>query len=128
MESADKAREAASKLTAQPEDEAVITIDQFKRIDLRVAEVVACERIPGADRLLRLQVSFGEETRQILAGVAMHYTPEELVGKQIVVVHNLKPAVIRGLQSNGMLLAAKDGDQLAVLTVDRPVGNGSRVS
>ncbi|MGE5579687.1 MAG: methionine--tRNA ligase subunit beta [Bacillota bacterium] len=106
----------------------VITIDQFKQVDLRVAEVLSCERIQGADKLLRLQVSFGDETRQILAGVAMYYTPEELVGKKIIVVHNLKPAVIRGLESNGMLLAAKDGENLAVLTVDRAVANGSRIS
>ncbi len=106
----------------------IITIDQFRQVDLRVAEVLSCERIPGADKLLKLQVSFGDECRQVLAGVAMYYAPEELVGKKIVVVHNLKPAVIRGLESNGMLLAAKDGQNLAVLTVDRSVANGSKVS
>jgi methionyl-tRNA synthetase len=130
MEDRKEAAPQESAPDAQPKvaDEGVITIDQFRQVDLRVAEVLSCEKIPGADKLLRLQVSFGEETRQIVAGVAMYYSPEQLVGKQIVVVHNLKPAVIRGIESHGMLLAAKDGTTLAVLTVEHPVGNGSKIS
>lgn len=121
-------KEEQAQPQSRPADEGVITIDQFRQVDLRVAQVLSCERIPGADKLLRLQVSFGDETRQIVAGVAMHYTPEQLIGKQIVVVHNLKPAVIRGIESHGMLLAAKDENSLTVLTLEHPVGNGSRVS
>ena len=136
VENADRAIETVKTVEAGKKEAAsegsgtagVVTIDQFRQVDLRVAEVLSCERIPGADKLLKLQVSFGEETRQILAGVAMYYTPEEMVGKKIIVVHNLKPAVIRGLESNGMLLAAKDGANLAVLTVDRAVVNGSKIS
>lgn len=124
----EKTVESKDKVAEVQDMTGIITIDQFRQVDLRVAEVLSCERIPGADKLLKLQVSFGDECRQVLAGVAMYYAPEELVGKKIVVVHNLKPAVIRGLESNGMLLAAKDGDNLAVLTVDRSVANGSKVS
>ncbi|HHW17382.1 MAG TPA: methionine--tRNA ligase [Firmicutes bacterium] len=108
--------------------EGLITIDEFRKLDLRVARVISCERVPGAEKLLRLEVSFGEEKRQIVAGVALHYSPEELVGKQVVVVYNLKPATIRGIQSNGMLLAAKDENVLSVLTLDREVKDGSKIS
>lgn len=105
-----------------------ITIDQFRQVDLRVAEVLAAEKVQGADKLLKLKVNVGEEERQIVAGVAQYYAPEELVGKQIIIVYNLKPAVIRGNESRGMLLAAKDGEVLGVLTVDKRVKNGSRIS
>jgi len=106
----------------------IITIDDFKQVDLRVAEVLFCEKVAGSDKLLRIEVSFGDEKRQIVAGIARYYEPSQMVGKKIIIVHNLKPAVIRGTESNGMLLAAKDGETLAVLTVDRPVANGSRIS
>jgi methionyl-tRNA synthetase len=110
------------------EETGVLAIEQFRQVDLRVAEVVSCERVPGADRLLRLELDTGDGTRQIIAGIAMYYAPEELVGKKIIVVYNLEPAVIRGVESRGMLLAAKDDQDLAVLTVDRDVKNGSKVS
>lgn len=106
----------------------LITIDEFKKIDLRIGEVTSCEKIEGADRLLKLTVDLGNETRQLVAGIAAHYSPDELVGKQIVVVANLKPAVIRGIESQGMLLAVNDGQTLGVLTPERRVQNGSRVS
>lgn len=113
----------------EAKDEAnVVTIDQFRQIDLRVAEVLSCERIAGADKLLRLGLAIGDERREIVAGVALYYAPEELVGKRIIVVYNLKPAVIRGIESRGMLLAAKDDQGLAVLTVDKGVKSGSRIS
>jgi methionyl-tRNA synthetase len=98
-------------------------------VKLRVAEVLACERVPDATKLLRLQISIGEEQpRQIVAGIAEFYTPEQLVGKKIIVVANLKPTKIRGIDSNGMLLAAKSGKQLAVLTVDRDLPPGATIS
>ncbi len=106
----------------------VITIDDFRKVQLRVAEVVSCSKVKGADKLLKLELNLGEETRQIVAGIAMYYAPEELVGKEIVVVYNLEPAVIRGVESNGMLLAAKDNNGLTVLTVDRRITPGSRIS
>jgi methionyl-tRNA synthetase len=107
----------------------VITIEEFQRIELRVATILSAERVPGTEKLLKLQIDLGSERRQLVAGIAKHYTPEELIGKQIVVVTNLQPAVIRGIESQGMLLAAStdDSSQLALVTLQRPVPNGCRV-
>ena len=99
----------------------LMDITDFQKIDLRVAEVKQAEKVEGADKLLKLQVEIGGEPRQIVAGIAQHYKPEELVGKKIVVVANLKPATIRGVESRGMLLAASNSDALSILTLDRPV-------
>lgn len=106
-----------------------ITIDDFARVQLRVADIVSAEAIPGAKKLLKLQVKVGaEETRQIVSGIADAYTPEELVGRQIVVVYNLKPAVLRGVESQGMLLAASDAEGKAILLQpDKPSEAGSKV-
>ncbi|HLI26290.1 MAG TPA: methionine--tRNA ligase subunit beta [Chloroflexota bacterium] len=108
-----------------------ITIEQFRALDLRVAEIVAAEPIPGATRLLRLEVDLGTERRQLVAGIAAFFQPAQLVGRQIIVVANLKPARLRGVESQGMLLAAggrEPGEPLGLLTVDPPVPNGTRVS
>jgi len=107
----------------------VITLEEFQKIELRVATVLRAERVPGTDKLLKLQIDLGSEQRQLVAGIAKHYTPEELLGKQIVVVANLQPAVIRGVESQGMLLAASTDDysQLALVTLQRPLPNGCRV-
>ncbi len=83
-----------------------IAIDDFLKVDLRVAQVKVAERVKGADKLLRLEVDLGYEQRQILAGIAKHYEPETLIGRKIVIVANLAPRKMRGLESNGMLLAA----------------------
>jgi methionyl-tRNA synthetase len=88
-----------------------ITIDDFTKVELRVAQVVSAEPVPGADKLLKLMVDVGTETRQILAGIAKAYSPESLVGRKIVIVANLQPRKMRGLESNGMLLAASVGDE-----------------
>jgi methionine--tRNA ligase beta chain len=104
-----------------------ITIAEFGRIELRVATVKAAEPHPMADRLLVLKIDLGTEERQLVAGIRAHYTPEELVGKQIVVVANLQPAVLRGVESQGMLLAASDGEQVIVLSPEKPTAPGSRV-
>lgn len=109
----------------QAED--LIDIDYFKKVKLRTADIISAEKVEGADKLLRLQIRIGEETRQILAGIAQWYPPESLVGKQIVVVANLKPAVIRGLESNGMLLAAQDRDGVVILTPERRTESGSGI-
>ena len=93
----------------------VITIDDFVKVDLRVAQILVAERIPKADKLLRLEVDLGYEKRQILAGIAQFYTPEQLVGRKIVIVANLAPRKMRGLESNGMLLAASLPDCAPVL-------------
>jgi methionyl-tRNA synthetase len=107
----------------------VITIEEFQRIELRVATILSAERVPGTEKLLKLQIDLGSERRQLVAGIAKHYTPEELIGKQIVVVTNLQPAVIRGIESQGMLLTAStdDSSQLALVTLQRPMPNGCRV-
>ncbi|MGE5530220.1 MAG: methionine--tRNA ligase [Patescibacteria group bacterium] len=106
----------------------LIGIEEFARIDLRVAKVLAAERVEGAARLLRLDVSVGGKSRQIVAGIAEYYKPEELIGREVVVVANLKPARLRGLVSEGMLLAAS-GEQGRVVLIapERPAGEGSKV-
>jgi len=106
---------------------ATIAIDDFKKIELKVATITAVEPHPNADKLLVLQIDLGTEQRQICAGIRSHYTPEQLVGKQIVVVANLATAKLRGMESQGMLLAASSGDQVIVLTPDKPALAGSQV-
>lgn len=113
---------------AGPEGEVgLITIDDFSRVDLRVAVVEAAERVKKADRLLRLQIDLGTEKRQIVAGIAMEYAPEDIVGKKIIVVVNLEPARIRGLESRGMLLAAQAEGSLRLVTVDGDIAPGATV-
>lgn len=108
-------------------DTPLISIDDFAKIELRVAEIREAERHPNADRLLKLQVDLGGERRQIVAGIAGAYTPEELVGRQIVIVANLKPTTLRGEVSQGMLLAASDEVTLSLLGPHREVALGSKV-
>jgi methionyl-tRNA synthetase len=107
----------------------LIGIDDFARVQLRVADIIEADAIPGAKKLLRLQVRLGDnEERQIVSGIADAYTPEELVGRQIVVVYNLKPAVLRGVESQGMLLAATDAEGRAILLQpDKKTEAGSKV-
>jgi methionyl-tRNA synthetase len=102
-----------------------ITIDDFTKIELRVAQVMVAERVPKADKLLRLEVDLGTETRQILAGIAESYEPESLIGRKVIVVANLAPRKMRGLESNGMLLAGSlEGGKatLASFLEDVPLG------
>lgn len=106
----------------------MVTIDEFRRLELKVGTVKSAEPHPNADRLLVLRVDLGSEERQILAGIRAHYPPEELVGKQIVVVANLEPAKLRGMESQGMLLAASDNDRVIILTTEKPVTAGAKVS
>ena len=108
--------------------ENVIEIGDFAKVQLRVAEVLEAERVENADRLLKLQIDVGGDKRQVVAGIAEHYTPEEIKGKRVVVVVNLKPAKIRGLESSGMLLAAKKGKKLSVVTLDRDLPPGAKIS
>ena len=104
------------------------SLADFQQIDLRIATVKSAELHPNADRLLVLKIDVGGEERQIVAGIRASYEPAALVGRQIVVVANLEPAKLRGLESQGMLLAARDGDRVVVLTPDAPVASGSKVS
>ena len=105
-----------------------MSIDAFKRLDLRVARVVRAEKVPGADRLLKLRVDLGGEERDIVAGIAEHYRPEEVVGRSVVVIANLRPARIRGIESRGMLLAAQEGGRLVLVTTDGDIAPGARVT
>ena len=105
----------------------LLSIDRFMEIDLRVGIVLEAERIPKADRLLRLQVDLGNERRQIVAGIAESYEPETLVGRRIVVVANLKPARLRGVESQGMLLAGDLGGRAVLASFEEPVPPGTRV-
>ena len=114
--------------TAQAGLAAPVTLADFGKIDLRVAEVLAAEPLPKSKKLLKLTVSLGGEQRTIVAGVAEHYAPADLVGKKVVVVANLEPAKLMGVESNGMLLAGSAGTALAVLTLDRDLPPGARVS
>src|SRR5215470_15411190 len=107
-----------------------IQYDDFAKLDLRVATVLDCKPHTNADKLLVLQIDLGTEKRQICAGLRQHYTPEQLVGKQIIVVANLEPRTMRGEISQGMLLAATDGatSKVIVLTPSEAAGAGSKVS
>ena len=123
-----EAEPAGAEPTGSERDE-LISIDAFRQIDLRIADVVAAEPVSGTDRLLRLQLRIGAEERQIVSGIAPGYTPDKLVGRQIVVVANLEPAKIRGVESRGMLLAAADdGGAPVLLGPDVRVQSGSSVS
>ncbi len=109
-------------------EENYITFDQFGKLDLRVARVLEVEKIEGSNKLLKVQVQLGEEKRQLVAGISKHYEPEELAGKKVIMVANLKPATIFGVKSNGMILAASnDEGNLTVTTVDRDITSGARV-
>ncbi len=122
--------EPEAEQTADEEQQGLISIDQFQQVDLRVAEIVEAEGIPKSDKLLKLTVLLGVAgKRQVVAGIAEHYEPESLIGKKVIFVANLKPVKLRGVQSQGMLLAAiaQDGS-LALTTVERDMPPGSRIS
>jgi methionyl-tRNA synthetase len=106
-----------------------ISFDDFIKIDLRVAEIKACEDIEGADKLYKLTIDAGEE-RTIAAGIKQYYSKEELIGKKIAVVANLEPRKLRGIMSHGMLLAASTDDRssIVLLTLDKDIPNGSKIS
>jgi len=104
-----------------------ITFDEFERMDLRVAEILEAERVEGTQKLVKLEVDIGTERRQMVAGVAEAYPPETLVGKRIIVVANLKPARIRGVESQGMLLAADTGEKPIIPFLEENVPPGTKV-
>jgi methionyl-tRNA synthetase len=104
-----------------------VSLEEFKKIELRTAKIVAVEEVPGADRLWKLTLDTGAEPKTIVAGIKTAYPREALLGKTIVLVNNLEPAVIRGVESRGMLLAAKGPERLTLLTVDADVPAGSLI-
>lgn len=110
------------------EDTGIIAIDDFAKVSLKVAEIVECQTVPKADKLLVLKVDDGEENlRQVVSGIAGSYTPEELLGKKVAVVANLKPVKLRGVESNGMILATDIGKDVRVLFMDNDIPNGSKI-
>jgi methionyl-tRNA synthetase len=118
---------APKPVEANTEAPPTVSYEDFRKLDLRVGTVLSAEKVEGADKLLKLQVDLGTEVRQIVAGIALVFPPEEMTGKRIVVVANLAPAKIRGVESQGMLLASGDGGPTGLVTIDRPVGNGERI-
>ncbi|MEE8478534.1 MAG: methionine--tRNA ligase subunit beta, partial [Candidatus Neomarinimicrobiota bacterium] len=108
--------------------ENVITYDEFDKVELKTALVLKAEKVERTDRLLKLQIEIGDEKRQIVAGVAEYYNPEELISKMIVIVANLEPSIIRGIESNGMLLAAKKGKELSLIIIESDnIESGTRI-
>jgi methionyl-tRNA synthetase len=104
-----------------------VDYEEFAKLDLRTAKVVEVERVGGSDKLLKLKVDVGGKEKQLVAGIGQHYKPEELTGKTVVIIDNLKPAVIKGEKSEGMLLAAVAKDKISLVTVDKEVESGSKV-
>jgi len=113
--------------TNNPSKEEHISIADFNKLEIRIAKVVKAERIPNTKKLLKLEVDIAGKLRTLVAGVAGHYTPEELIGKHVVVLMNIEPTKLMGVTSDGMILAAIDDDKISLLTVDKPVKHGSKV-
>ena len=125
-EAARKAAEAAEKAVEKPEGCAIIGIDDFMKVELRTAQVIACEPVPKAKKLLKLQIDLGYEKRQVVSGIAKFYKPEDLIGKKLIVVANLAPAKLCGVESQGMLLASGE-EQVRVVFLDPETPLGERV-
>lgn len=119
--------DAAAEGPEEEEHKEEIGIDDFAKAELRVAQVIACEPVKKADKLLKLQLDLGYEQRQVVSGIAKFYTPEELVGRKVICIVNLKPVKLRGELSQGMILAASKGDQLTIATVPDSMPNGAIV-
>ena len=117
---------AASVAKERPEGIAQIGIDRLMEVELRTAQIIACEQVPRAKKLLKIQVDLGYETRQIVSGISKFYTPEDLIGKKVVIVANLAPAKLCGVESNGMLLASGE-EQVRVIFLSDDTPNGERV-
>ncbi|RAP76508.1 methionine--tRNA ligase [Paenibacillus montanisoli] len=126
-ESTPAAPAADAAAPSAPAAKEEIAIDEFAKVELRVAQVLAAEPIPKADKLLKLQLDLGFEQRQVVSGIAKFYTPEQLVGRKVICVTNLKPVKLRGEMSQGMILAASHGDQLTLATVPEDMPNGAIV-
>lgn len=119
--------EAKKEVKSAPVAADEITIEDFAKIDLRVATIISAERVPKTDKLVKLQVKIGDEERTIVSGIAQHYEAEDLVGRNVIVIANLKPAKLRGIESRGMLLAASDGEGNLVLADAPGIASGSKV-
>lgn len=118
-----KKEEQKAPEKAKENEDGMIGIEDFSKVDLRVVEILAAEPVPKTDKLMKIQVSLGDEERTVVSGIAKHYKPEDLIGKHVVLVANLKPAKLRGVMSRGMLLAASKGDELQIVETTMPVGS-----
>lgn len=105
----------------------MIKFEDFQKVDLRIGKIIKAEKIEDSEKLLKLNVDFGEEKRQLVAGIAKFYSPESLIGKEIVVVFNLEPKKIRGIESQGMLLAADFGGKPVLLIPEKEVPPGTKI-
>ncbi|HCO39132.1 MAG: methionine--tRNA ligase subunit beta [Aquificota bacterium] len=106
----------------------LVGIEDFLKLDIRLAKIVSAERVEGSEKLLKLRVSLGEEERTLMAGIAKFYSPEELVGKKVLMLANLKPRKIFGVESQGMVLALSDGENLSLIVPDRDIKEGAKAS
>lgn len=104
-----------------------IGLEEFQKLDLRVARIIDIEDHPKADKLYVLKIKIGEEIRQLVAGIKSHYKKEDLINKRIIIIVNLKPAKLRGIESNGMILAAEDDGKVVLLTTDKEIKEGSKI-
>ncbi len=109
-------------------DMELVSIEDFLKLDIRLAKVLSAERVEGSDKLIKLRVSLGEEERTLVAGIAKHYAPEELVGKKVLMLANLKPRKLFGIESQGMILALSDGEGMSLIVPDRDVKEGAKAS
>jgi len=106
----------------------MVSFKQFQELDLRVGKVLAVDAVPGADKLYKLSVDVGEKKIDLVAGLKPYYKPEEMKGKKIIVVVNLDPVILKGVKSEGMLLATQDGPVVSLITIDKDVKPGSKIS
>lgn len=118
-----KKEEPKAPEKAKENEDGMIGIEDFSKVDLRVVEILSAEPVPKTDKLMKIQVSLGDEERTVVSGIAKFYKPEDLIGKHVVLVANLKPAKLRGVMSHGMLLAASKGDELQIVETTMPVGS-----
>jgi methionyl-tRNA synthetase len=121
------AQKGGEKPVEAPENVAIIGIDDFAKVSLRVAEVTACEKIEKSKKLLRLTLDVGGEKRQVVSGIAKWYAPDDLIGKKLVIVANLAPAKLCGVESQGMILAADTSDGASVIFIDASVPSGAKI-
>jgi len=122
-----EAKQALENKEQEQEKLPQITIDDFCKVELRVGKVLECEKVEDADKLLKSRIQIGDEVRTIVSGIAKFYTPEEMVGKNVVVVANLQPRKMRGIVSEGMILCASNGDELKVVGPEGEIASGSEV-
>lgn len=127
LEALEEAQKAGQEQPKEVDDDKYITIDDFAKVELKVGEVMECQPVEGADKLLVSKIKIGKEIRQIVSGIAKHYTPGEMIGKKVVVVTNLKPVKLRGVLSEGMILAASHKKNLVIASVDGDINSGAVV-